>query len=120
MRGWMHSWTPSQVTRKWVSSTWMVTDLAGVGASDPQALAGHHDDAVSGHLALYAHRAGRLGRVLAGGDPGAADLRVLIGRHRRGQRLGEHVVVDDVHEVSVEAQRHFCVGPVRHRSSGDA
>ena len=104
-------------------------DLAGVDASDPQALAGDPYDAVSGDLALHADRTGRWGRQLAGGDPGAADLDLptgpargvggdplrpicapLIGGDRRGQRLGVHVVVHDVDEVSVEAEHDFASG----------
>jgi hypothetical protein len=45
---------PSQVTRKWVSSTWTVTIFPGLGGADAESLAGDHDDAVAGDLALDA------------------------------------------------------------------
>jgi hypothetical protein len=66
-RGWRDTSVPSQVTRKWVSST--VT----IFPAHAETLAGDHNDAVPGDLPLDADRHGRVG------DPGAAEPRPVFG-----------------------------------------
>ena len=91
-------------------------DLPGVGGADAEPLAGDHDDAVPGDLALDADRAGSRRGQRAVGDPGAAQPGALVGGDGRGQGLGEDAVVDDVDEVPVEPERDLAAGQFRRRS----
>ncbi len=85
-------------------------DLPGVGGSNPQSLAGDHDDAVAGDLALDADRTGSWGGQRARGDPGAAQRAAAGGRDRAGQGLGQDTVADDVDQVPVEPERDPAAG----------
>lgn len=62
-------------------------DLAGVGGADAEPLAGDHDDAVPGDLALDADRPGGWRGQRSGGDPCAAQPGAVSGGTRRGTPL---------------------------------
>jgi hypothetical protein len=74
-------------------------DLPGVGGADAEPLAGDHDDAVPGHLALDADRPGSWRGQRRAGDPRATEAGPLVGGNGGRQGLGEDAVADDVQEV---------------------
>jgi hypothetical protein len=93
-------------------------DVTGVSAANPQDLPGDHDLPVDRDLALDADRPGDRCRELGSGQPGTAEAGALIGRDRCGKSFDQAAVVDDVHQVPIEAQRDFAAVQVRTRLTG--